>query len=516
MKSLTIISILFLTSSILSSQTLPYPIVGTDVTQCFGNTGALICPTNVTDPFYGQFPGIPPSFHNDGNGTITDLNTGLTWQSNPDANGNRNGIIEKADKLNLTQVQAQPAILNAENYGGYSDWRIPTIKELYSLTNWNGTDPNVMGTSTTGLVPFIDTTYFPFAYGQVSLGERIIDSQYASSSLYNEMGWDGFPMLFGYNFADGRIKGYGLMMPGGVQKTFFLICVRGNSGYGINVFKDNGDNTISDKATGLMWTKEDSHAGMNWQDALAWAQTKNAANFCGYHDWRLPDTKELQSIVDYTRSPKSTNSAAIDTVFQCSQITDEGGYINWPWYWTSTTHQSYDGVTYAGANGIYVCFGAAFGWMMVPGNTYFSLIDVHGAGAQRSSPKSGTYLGDSLGVDSLGRTVYGRGPQGDVLRVDNYVRLVRSELATSIDDGKEIHSFNIYPNPAMDLFTISSDQKYSTIRISICNSLGIVVKEVDSYSTDKVQININDLPHGVYFINISAGNLSVIKKIIKL
>ncbi len=516
MKSLSILCLLILTSSMLLSQTLPYPIVGTAVSQCFGNTGPITCPTSPTNPFFGQFPGIPPSFHDNGNGTITDLNTGLTWQSSPDANGNANGIIEKADKLNLAQVQARPAILNAANYGGYSDWRVPTIKELYSLTNWNGTDPNVMGTNTAGLVPFIDTTYFPFAYGQVSLGERIIDSQYASGTVYKELGWDGFPMLFGYNFADGRIKGYGLMMPGGIQKTFFLICVRGNSGYGINVFKDNGDNTISDKATGLMWTKEDSHAGMNWQDALAWAQTKNAENFYGYHDWRLPDTKELQSIVDYARSPKSTNSAAIDTIFQCSRITDEAGNINWPWYWSSTTHQSYDGVNYAGANGIYVCFGAAFGWMMIPGNTYFSLIDVHGAGAQRSSPKNGTYLGDSLGVDSLGNAVYGRGPQGDVLRVNNYVRLVRSEPVTSIDDSKEIHSFNIYPNPVKDLCTISTDQKYSAINIRISNSLGIMVKELNSTNTNNVEISTSDLPHGVYFINISTGNSSVIKKIIKL
>ena len=48
-------------------------------------------------------------------------------------------------------------------------------------------------------------------------------------------------MLFGVNFADGRIKGYGLAMPGGAAKTFFVHCVRGNTSYGINSFVDNGD-----------------------------------------------------------------------------------------------------------------------------------------------------------------------------------------------------------------------------------------------------------------------------------
>ena len=286
------------------SQNLTYPVIGTAITTCFDTINVIPCPTVSSDPFFGQYHGMPPSFQDNGNGTITDLNTGLIWQSSPDANGNNNGIVEKADKLTWSQVQARPAVINAANYGGYNDWRVPTIKELYSLTNWNGTDPSAfMGNSTTNLVPFIDPTYFPFAYGQTNLGERIIDSQYASCNLYNETGWDGFPMLFGFNFADGRIKGYGLMMPGGIEKTFFLICVRGNTSYGINKFKDNGDNTISDSTTGLMWTKDDSQTGMNWQAALAWAQTMNTANYCGYHDWRLPNTKELQSIVDYTRSP---------------------------------------------------------------------------------------------------------------------------------------------------------------------------------------------------------------------
>ena len=68
-------------------------------------------------------------------------------------------------------------------------------------------------------------------------------------------------------------------MPGGTEKTFFVLCVRGNPRYGVNDFQDNGDNTISDRATGLMWAKPDSGKGMNWQAALAWVQAKNAENY---------------------------------------------------------------------------------------------------------------------------------------------------------------------------------------------------------------------------------------------
>ena len=46
-------------------------------------------------------------------------------------------------------------------------------------------------------------------------------------------------------------------------------------------------------------------------------------------------------------------------------------------------------------------------------------VDVHGSGAQRSDPKTG----------DPAMFPHGRGPQGDVIRIYNYVRLVRSGLA---------------------------------------------------------------------------------------
>ncbi len=115
--------------------------------------------------------------------------------------------------MTLAEARARPAVLNAARFGGYDDWRLPTIKELYSLMNFAGTDPSgATGNDTSGLTPFIDRAYFDFGYGDTARGERIIDMQYASSTLYVSTTMLGSPTIFGVNFADGRIKGYTLDM----------------------------------------------------------------------------------------------------------------------------------------------------------------------------------------------------------------------------------------------------------------------------------------------------------------
>jgi Protein of unknown function (DUF1566) len=210
--------------------------------------------------------------------------------------------------------------------------------------------------------------------------------------------------------------------------------------YGNNEFADNGDGTITDKATGLMWAKADSGKGLDWKQALAWAQEMNAQNYLGHSDWRVPGVKELQSVIDYTRSPDTTQSAAIDPLFTCTQMTNEAGQPDFPCYWTSTTHKGSGG---GEETADYLAFGRAMGYMAPgmmpagpggggPGGPVGAVggppagtkveggrwMDVHGAGAQRSDPK----------VGDPSQFPYGRGPQGDAIRIYNYVRLVRDAI----------------------------------------------------------------------------------------
>jgi hypothetical protein len=279
-------------------------------------------------------------------------------------------------------------------------------------------------------VPFIDTNYFDFEYGDTNAGERVIDAQYWSSTEYVSTTMGGSATTFGVNFADGRIKGYP-----SYGKTEFVLYVRDNPDYGTNNFVDNGDQTISDQATGLMWQQSDSDTGYNWKDALNYCETLSLAR---YEDWRLPNAKELQSIVDYTRSPDTTSSAAIDPLFNTTAITDEAGNTNYPFYWTSTTHATLVG----GHAASYIAFGEALGYM---NNAW---IDVHGAGAQRSDPKSG----DPANYPT------GNGPQGDAVRIYNYARCVRDDDSDGDNGDTASEEFSLFaPLGSTDTYLMDNE-----------------------------------------------------------
>ncbi len=394
-----------------------YPIVDTGQEKCYGTQVEITCP-QPGESLYGQdaqFLGNQMSYTNNGDSTITDNITGLTWTKSPDLDGD--GDIDIDDKLTFAEFMTYPDDLNDQSFAGHGDWRCPSMKELYSLMNFSGTDPS--GPDPSGAIPFIDTAYFDFAYGDEAAGERIIDAQFWSTNVYVGTVFGGQEAAFGLNIADGRIKGYPTGAP--VFKVNYVYFVHGNTAYGINDLVDNGDGTITDSATGLMWSQDDSgdgistgpRSGMTWVDALAWVVQKNNESYLGYNDWRLPNAKEMQSIVDYSRAPDATGSAAIDPVFNITEISNEAGQIDYPWFWTGTTHIRSNG---SGPNAAYICFGRGMGYMMS------SWLDVHGAGCQRSDGKDGDFTGYNYVSDGY---YFGMAPQGDASRQYNYVRLVR-------------------------------------------------------------------------------------------
>jgi Protein of unknown function (DUF1566) len=221
------------------------------------------------------------------------------------------------------------------------------------------------------------------------------------------------------NFADGRVKGYPLFQPStgnAVNQKMFVRYVRGKPAYGKNHYADNTDGTVTDRATGLNWQKSDDGIRRNWQDALAYCQhllLGRTDNRSLGNNWRLPNAKEVQSIVDHDRAPVATapgskGGSAIDPVFAVTSMES--------YFCTSTT--LLDGPPEsAPSRAAYVAFGRALGFVQVPpGSGVDQLLDVHGAGSQRADPKAGNPAEYPLGF----------GPQGDDVRSYNHARCVRS------------------------------------------------------------------------------------------
>ncbi len=412
---------------------LPYAVVDTGQTICYNESNSITCPAT-NQPFYGQdsqMDGLQPSYHDNGDGTISDLNTGLMWVQ---ARG--------------AQVTWAAAVANASSctVGGYTDWRMPTMKETYSLANFAGANGSSL-TNSAGYIPFIDTNYFGFSFGGTSTntGSRIIDAQDWSTNVCVSPVMGTQTGVFGFNFVDGRIKAY---PPAASGK--YVRYVRGNPSYGINSFTNIGDGTICDRSTGLMWPQNDSGVGMNWSNALAWAQACNATNYLGHNDWRLPNAKELHSLIDYTRSPATTASAAIFTNFNCTAITNEASQLDFPWYWTGTTLR--DGPSKS--SGVYICFGRAMAY------NNGSWVDAHGAGAQRSDPKGGTLSGNSQYTYIANGYFAAGSPQGDAVRIFNFVRLVRDADV----DTAPVASFTATPtNGGAPLAVALTDTSTGTI-----------------------------------------------------
>jgi len=89
-------------------------------------------------------------------------------------------------------------------------------------------------------------------------------------------------------------------------------------------FLDNGDETITDTVTGLMWQKATHATTLDWEGAMLSCEARIFPGTDVYTDWRLPSRSELHSIVLYGQSP------AIDALFTVGAESD--------YYWTSTTY----------------------------------------------------------------------------------------------------------------------------------------------------------------------------------
>lgn len=224
-----------------------------------------------------------------------DADNSYTWcDTNPDTNGGDQGTCGTNDTEDFVS-----ALNSGSGFGGHTDWRLPTIKELKTLVD-RGRDN-----------PAIPTTYF---------SEGVSSWYWSSTTAARGVTFYAWSV----NFYLGNAVDYQKVE----EAAYHVRAVRGGQVQPDDRFVDNQDGTVTDTLTCLQWqqatadTTGDGVADlMTWESALAYAE---GLFFAGHNDWRLPDMNELTSIVDYSRF-----DPAIDPTYFPDTVSF--------YYWSSTT-----------------------------------------------------------------------------------------------------------------------------------------------------------------------------------
>ncbi len=329
-------------------------VLKTEQTKCWDDSGtAIACAGTGQD---GELQiGVTPSYTDNGDGTITDNVTGLMWEKLDKLTfaGNPSDIHDAGNRYaTWDSAFGKIADLNAANFAGYSDWRLPNYNELRSIIFYGRFAPSVDPAFYNGTDSF---TYITGNYWSSTTDEG---SLFASQGVSFTAGAssDG-PKTSATLFFARAVRGPVKQPTAGVLKTGQTTCYddSGNqitcTGTGqdgelqIGVargYTDNGDGTITDNATGLIWEKLDNLDGnanlsdphdadnnyTTWDLAFQKIAGLNAANFAGHNDWRLPNIKELECLKDSGKL-----SPTIDSAFNngTDSSTRSSGY------WSSTT-----------------------------------------------------------------------------------------------------------------------------------------------------------------------------------
>lgn len=198
--------------------------------------------------------------------------------------------------------------LNEKNYGGFSDWRVPSKNELRTLIHYEKINPAFNKEIFQSLVA--DDYWCGVTYG-----------------LRADCGWVLNLNLGAATAKNKTLKSYGVAVRGEKITPRFV---------------DNGDGTITDTVSKLMWQKFQSER-KSYNDVIKMLEDYE---FAGYRDWRLPTMQELNLIFDENYE---NGSWYFNEIFECDKLqptilqhiaadTFENTYV-----WVTNFNFGYDG-----------------------------------------------------------------------------------------------------------------------------------------------------------------------------
>ncbi|MGE0084462.1 MAG: DUF1566 domain-containing protein [Desulfococcaceae bacterium] len=267
----------------------------TGQTKCYNDSAEIDCQLPETDTYYGQdarYNYVPRYF--------TKLNAdGSVWTEGDHVmvRDNVTGLIWAVETGFFSWDYAE-AYCDGLEIGEYKDWRMPTVKELRSIADYESS-------------PLINAEYFPNAQAA---------PHWSSDKLFGDS-TDAYRWYFDFAYGTSGTTNkspdlyiYYYVRAVHCSEADYLFPPEYSS-----PIKDNGDGTATDIRTGLMWQQfwPTEQTEMHWGEALAYC---NDLPLAGFDDWRLPNIRELGSIV----SLNTANPSLLPNIKAAS-------------YWSSTT-----------------------------------------------------------------------------------------------------------------------------------------------------------------------------------
>ena len=276
----------------------------TGLHDCFDNNKKIDCPVSSED-FYGQDANYAEAgmcaWHDFAVSskfpeelTVLNRNTGLEWTRNSFKGYSWEEAIDYCENL---------------TYAGKSDWRLPTMREIFSIHNESGSSNSTP----------LHSIYFP--------------KLYTNNAIWSS---DSFLTVSKKAWAVGHS---GLTNKEHKTSLLGFVCVRGEK-FPAPVFEVstlNGDEVVTDTATGLMWQKDYVLKG-EWKQALNYCES---LVYAGYSDWRLPNRNEILSLIDYGKYKPGSDFS--DIIGESVDSSDFFSSTSSPWFYRVETIFVVDG-----------------------------------------------------------------------------------------------------------------------------------------------------------------------------
>ncbi len=337
----------------------------TGQTACYNSNGSIIdCSGTGQDGHIQAGIAWPvPRFTDNGNGTLTDNLTGLTWLQDancistqyPDFDNDGSFGYQWGDGLVSWQHAFDfVAGINNGDYpdcgGGRNDWRLPNVNEIESLMNTGVYQPlvwltgqgfqnlqtNYYWSSTTSDYRSHQVWMLDFYSGNPyrTIGDKYADRHYP---VWPVSGTTSFPAQVPKT---GQVKCYGSADPWGE-----IPCagtgqdgeLQAGAPWPLPRFIENSDGTVTDNLTGLMWLKDANCFGSTtWQNELDTIADFNAnpgdyncSHYtASYNDWRMSNINEQESLFNAATSNHASWLSGSGLLFENLQTN---------YYWSSTS-----------------------------------------------------------------------------------------------------------------------------------------------------------------------------------